>query len=534
MPTPTSRRHERRRSLPASRTAALLAFAGLVGSVQAQLLVPAIDGTANNPFFPHWGATHEPLLRLCPVDYADGISLPGGVGRPGPREVSNAIATQTVPMPASNGASSYLWQWGQFIDHDMDLSETDAGLPLPIGVPAGDIDFDPFNTGTQVIPMSRSVGHPDLLGVRQQENAITAFIDGSNVYGSDQVRADTLRGARGTLKMDAQGLLPVNSFGLPNDPGPTGNPLTAFVAGDIRANEQTGLLVMHTLFAREHNRITQPLGATFLPDDFIYEYGRLLVSAQIQAITYNEFLPLLVGPKGLRGYRGWRPFVNPTIANEFSTAAFRLGHTLLPSDLLRVHADLSQGAPLPLRDAFFNPDLVRNEGIDVFLRGLVFQPSQELDNELVDDVRNFLFGDPGSGGLDLASLNIQRGREHGLRSLSETRTAIGLSPINTFADISSNPAIQAQLASVYNDAREVDLWIGGLCEDRLPGSMLGETFQAIVVDQFERLRDGDRFFYARRLPFFVRAWVHNRRLSDVLRDNTGIGNEIPDDVFRTP
>jgi peroxidase len=114
----------------------------------------------------------------------------------------------------------------------------------------------------------------------------------------------------------------------------------------------------------------------------------------------------------------------------------------------------------------------------------------------VDDVRNFLFGQPSSGGFDLATLNIQRGRDHGLLSYNETRKSLGLKPADSFADISSDNEVQTRLESAYSgNIDQVDLWVGGLAEDHVGDALVGEVFYAILKDQFERLRDGDRFWY---------------------------------------
>ena len=136
---------------------------------------------------------------------------------------------------------------------------------------------------------------------RQQLNEITAWVDGSNVYGSNQERADALRTLDGTgkLKTSDGNMLPFNVDGLPNAGGSGPN---LFLAGDVRANEQLGLTAMHTLFVREHNRLAEKIGAqrSNWDGDRIYEKARQLVGAQIQVITYNEFLPALLGKRAMR------------------------------------------------------------------------------------------------------------------------------------------------------------------------------------------------------------------------------------------
>jgi hypothetical protein len=515
---------------------ALVAVAALAESARTQ--APAspfrsIDGRGNNPLHPERGSAGVALLRRESIDYADGISSPAGPHRASARQISSHVAAASGSMPCAAPVTDFLWQWGQFLDHDLDLTNTAApSEPLPIAVPPGDPQFDPSGTGTATIAFRRSEFATVVDGARQQINAITAFIDGSQVYGSDDIRARALRGPDGSLRVSAGNLLPFNTLGLPNAPTP--HDPTLFLAGDVRASEQPGLTALHTLFVREHNvlaAVARQLG--FDPEN-AYQIARALVGAELQAITYREFLPVLLGRGALRPYRGYRADVDPGIANSFSTAAFRLGHSLLPPRLLRLGPD---GLPiraghLPLRQAFFAPGETVAHGIEPILRGLAAQRPQEVDTQVIDDVRNFLFGPPGAGGFDLAALNIQRGRDHGLPSYTRARIDHGLAPARAFADITQDRVVQGRLAMAYAQVDDVDLWVGGLAEDHVPGAMVGELFWHILVDQFERLRDGDRFWYEIALPPELVRFVEERTLARIIRANTPIGAELQDDVFR--
>jgi len=188
-----------------------------------------------------------------------------------------------------------------------------------------------------------------------------------------------------------------------------------------------------------------------------------------------------------------------------------------------------------MRDAFFSPSAITAAGgLAPYLRGLAAQQCQDVDLYVIDDMRNFLFGDPGQGGFDLVALNIQRGRDHGLPSYNTVRRALGLPPKSSFADISSDPRIQARLKSAYTLVDDVDLWVGGLAEDHVPGTMVGELIHTVLVRQFTALRDGDRFWYERTLSRSEQRLVNNSRLADVIRRNTDIGAEIGADVFHVP
>ncbi|MEZ6053455.1 MAG: peroxidase family protein [Planctomycetaceae bacterium] len=496
----------------------------------------SIDGTGNNIDNPELGSTDEALLRLTSAEYEDGTSSPAGADWPSAREVSNAIAAVDSLVENDRYLTDFLWIWGQFIDHDIDLTENaDPAEALPIEVSAGDPFFDPFNTGTETIDFNRSISEVDAEGVRQQINQITAFLDGSVVYGSDQERADELRTFEGGLLKTSEGdLLPFNEAGLANAGG-TSDAL--FLAGDVRANENVALSSMHTIWVREHNRIATELAAQdpTLTDEQLYQQARAIVTGEIQAITYNEYLPALLGFDALSEYQGYDPSVDPSISNIFSTAAYRFGHSLLSPELQRLNSDGSVAAEgnLALQDAFFRPDQLVNNGIDSLLQGAATQIAQELDNQVVDDVRNFLFGPPGAGGFDLASLNIQRGRDHGLPDYNQARIDLGLAPVQSFSDITSDPDLAAKLEQLYGDVNNIDVWVGGLAEDHLPGSSMGELFQTVLVDQFERLRDGDRFYYENVFTGSQLQEIDNTTLADVIQRNSNVTG-LQDNVFFAP
>ena len=244
---------------------------------------------------------------------------------------------------------------------------------------------------------------------------------------------------------------------------------------------------------------------------------------------------MLLGPDALAPYRGNQRNVNAAISNVFSSALYRYGHSALSPTLLRLdkHGKEIRQGHLRLRDAFFAPHRITDEGgIEPLLRGLAKQMCEEVDVYVVDDVRNFLFGEPGAGGFDLAALNIQRGRDHGLPGYNEARIGFGLRPVQTFADISSDPAIQVRLASAYTTVDDIDIWVGGLAEDHLPGAMVGELVYASLKEQFEALRDGDRFWYERSLSRDELRIVKRSSLAAIIRRNTDIKREIGNNVFR--
>ena len=487
----------------------------------------SIDGTGNNALNTDWGAAHTQFLRLTPNDYGDGINTPSGAGRPSAREISNEIFAQDSDVYNETGASNMLWVWGQFLDHDIDLAKEGGGEFFPISVPTGDPHFDPLADGGKIIPLSRSGFDPatgtDASNPREQINEITSFIDASNVYGSDAARAAFLRADGGKLKVSDGDYLPSNDGTFPNA-GPGGD--SAFLAGDVRANENVALTSMHTIFVREHNRLVDEF-ADAHPDwsaDKLYEEAKAVVEAEMQVITYKEFLPLLLGDDTLAAYSGYKADVDPGIANEFAGAAFRVGHTMLSALVARMEEDGSEAAAgdLALRDAFFSQAAFLETGPDAILRGMSATMAQEIDTQVIDGVRNFLFGPPGSGGFDLVSLNIQRGRDHGLPDYNTAREYYGLDPVTSFAEITSDTDLQAKLFQLYGNVDNIDLFVGGLAEDHVQGAMVGELVLTILADQFTRLRDGDSFWYEQRFDEDEIRILEETTLSDIIMRNSDV------------
>lgn len=494
------------------------------------------DGRGNSQVNSEHGSTETHFREDSGRAYADGISSPSGGDRASAREISNAVVAQADDLPDPAGRTAYLWLWGQFLDHDITLTH-EGDEYFPIEVPTGDPWFDPFGTGVAVIPLIRS-SFDEATGTdpdnhRAQVNSITAFIDASMVYGSDEERAAALRtGVGGRLATSAGDLPPYNTFGLDNAGGTSE---TLFLCGDVRANENVLLTSMHTLWVREHNRIAANLELRFpaLSDEELFQAARKRVGALVQVVTYEEFIPALLGRDALPPYRGYKSEVDPSIGIMFATAAYRLGHSQVGSAIPRIGADgesIAEG-DLVIADAFFNPSLLAEGGIDPLLRGAASNPSQTTDSMIIDDLRNLLFGPPGAGGLDLASLNIQRGRDHGLPDYNTIRVFYGEPAVTSFDQITSNADRQAALASVYDTVDQIDPWVGLLSEDPVRGAAVGPTLRRILADQFRRLRDGDRFFYLNDPDLAgEREQLRGTRLSDIIARNTGIAG-LPRNVF---
>ncbi|HZI52651.1 MAG TPA: peroxidase family protein, partial [Chitinophagaceae bacterium] len=230
----------------------------------------------------YWGAADIPLYRELPAAYgaSDPKNALGGLNRPSPREISNVLVDEPVTQFTTRVLSTLVYQWGQFLDHEITLTPTGNAEYAPIPLPENEEIF------TEDIPFYRSefrmtqgVGGT----ARQQLNLNTSFIDGSVVYGSDSKRAQWLRTMRnGKLKTSSGNLMPYNTTdgerASPIDPNApsmendNGGTAKTFVAGDVRAAENPVLASIHTLFVREHNSICDRLvGQGFRNDELIYQ-----------------------------------------------------------------------------------------------------------------------------------------------------------------------------------------------------------------------------------------------------------------------
>lgn len=514
------------------------------------LFSQTFDGYLNNMLNLTWGKSNEALRRKAPAAFTNGSSALAerGASNPNPRVISNAVCATNIIEPNTLNLSNMMWLWGQYVDHALNLTRSNANEPANILTGTSSPVSDPNEAYPDyTIPFDRSVIITDTGTVaspanpRELPNQISSFLDGTQVYGYTTMRANTLRTLDGTGKLKAGvggngPTLPYNTFGLDNAMPHGATESDFFIAGDIRSNENTCLTAMHTLWMCEHNRQCDALlveHPNWVGDDEkLFQQARHRVNGTIQHITYDYYLPALLGNNAIPAYTGYKPFKNATIHTEFSTVAYRLGHAMIPSTL--------QVGPLVsdtelLRTLFFNPSYIATNGIAGLLQGASKLVMKEINIRIVDDLRNFLFGPPsGNMLLDLATLNIQRGRDHGIPGYNAVRTAYGLGAATNYSDMTSDTSLQTTLDNLYDDVGDVDPWVGCLAEDHVSGAAVGELVKTILVDQFTSVRDGDRYWYEANIALSIkeRNDINATTLADVIRRNTTLGaTDIADDVF---
>jgi hypothetical protein len=637
---PGARHRRKRKGIPVVVAAALIAggIFAIAPDAQAAVTFPieSLNGSGNNVANPTWGQAGTNYARVGPVRYGNGIGT--SAGGPNSRFVSNRVfRDNNQNVFSDHRVTQWGWTWGQFLDHTFGLAASGteaANIPFNSGDP-----LEEFTNNLGSIPFTR-----DLVATgtgsstpRQQVNTENSYIDAEAVYGTDATRLEWLRegSVDGNVTNNGARLMLPNSY-LPRrdargnaatapamgvDGRLLATPNAARVAGDVRANENIALTATQTLFAREHNRIVGLLPSSLSEEDK-FQIARRIVIAEQQYITYNEFLPAM--GVSLPLYTGYKTNVNATLSNEFAVVGYRAhsqihGEFEFETDVSRyTQAELdnflAQGLEVevdgdevaiavPLNVGFFNPDLLQSLEIGPVLQSLAesqYKNDEQFDNQL----RSVLFqipvaGNPAcvqgpdvtpcfNGVVDLAAIDIERARDHGIGTYNQLRQAYGLPARTSFTQITGEatdafPAdplltpgneindpnildhttltdiqgtalpvpsegatastrrttIASRLRAIYGNVNNVDAFAGMVAEPHLPGREFGELQLAIWTRQFQALRDGDRFFYGNDQGLSTIASQYgidfHTTLTQILARNTDIPlADMNPNIFLTP
>ena len=395
----------------------------------------SVDGSCNNLENPSLGQAGLPYRRLVPPQHSLVDCGKASAGLPNVRQVSRDIIRRGE-FDRHSTLSVMTMVWGQVIDHDMEITplrETPSGDFLdccearnaaspdccPIHAPESDNFYGrrgrpsclPFLRSKLTGPSARQCNQrPDV------ENSNTAFIDGSFVYGSDDERVKMIRSFK-------DGLLRT-SVDVRNRVFP---PITVgeevkMEFGDTRSDVHPAFTLVATIFLRTHNKLAAELQRMHphWDDETLYQEARKINIALIQHITFTDFIDALLGkPNNVRVSDGdeHEDFYNanqdPTISMAFSTAAYRL-HTYVPGAFVLRDRNYQITRSLRLRDIFHKPiHLLANNTFDELARGLCAQPLHDFNNVYSGEMTEWLFPeDEANWGLDIVSLNVQRGRDH--------------------------------------------------------------------------------------------------------------------------
>lgn len=439
------------------------------------------------------GEGHAELLRReCPTTESVGQ-------RPSARQISQEVFG-SEPGLEDPRMSMLLVFWGQLVAHDIVLSQPKFPKErMPIDVPAGDQDFDPDGEGDVTLAFTRNAyGRPSPDAPRMPASYVTSMLDGSAIYGSGPRRGSALRsGEGGRLLLGADGL-PEDAHDLQNDRNDRREGEQLVVAGDTRANENVAILALHTILVLEHNRIAEQLAGSHpdWSDDELFTATHRLVVAIMQRITYEEYLPAMLGEGAMPPYAGYRPHSDHRPSALFTGAAFRLAHSQIPPELRILPGD----RPVPIEAATFRPSLlVEAGGAAELLERLGRQSAERVDLQVTDALRGNLFGTPRFGGIDLIAIDIQRGRDLQLPSYAEARACLGLPVPRTWAELDVAAADLERLQAAYRSVDLLDVFPGALTEGPVSGAIVGPLFWQVLRDGFVRLRDGDQNWYESRL-----------------------------------
>jgi Ca2+-binding RTX toxin-like protein len=393
-----------------------------------------------------------------------------------------------------------------------------------------------------------------------------------------------------------------------------------FVTGDGRGNENIGLTAIHNVFHAEHNRLVADVHrivGTLSPaeiDDWnavgpgsgwdygerLFQAARFVTEMEYQHLVFEEF-GRKVQPM-INLFAGYHTDIDPAIVAEFAHTVYRFGHSMLNEVVARINEDGTRN-DMPLLTAFLNPlafndggpagTLTAEQAAGSIVRGMALQVGNELDEFVTEALRNRLLGLP----LDLATINLARGRSEGVATLNAARRQFyaqtanfALAPYASWAELGfglrhpeslvnfvaaygTHPSITGGVAErraaaelllamdpedpatppdafdfVYSTGEwadlggptvtgvdDVDFWIGGLAERQAPfGGLLGSTFNHVFETQLEKLQDGDRLYYLTRTAGLnLLVQLEGNSFAELIMRNTDATN-LPADVFSRP
>ncbi|XP_035233679.1 chorion peroxidase-like, partial [Stegodyphus dumicola] len=520
----------------------------------SSLLYRTFDGTCNNLKHPTWGSILTCTERLLPAYYKGYSGFPESV-KGGPLPDARKLSVNLFPdkiLPARNVSQMFAF-FGQLLSHDITLTppSTIGGLPLQccpeikalhpqcMAVPYSTDDpfFSQFNYTCRNLVRS-AVCPTCTLDQRRHLNQVTAFIDCSFVYGVNEKEASYLRTNDGTGKLRTQNgnLMPKELDWAKDLNCVKKDREFCFRSGDARGNQHTILAALHTIFVREHNRMATEMKQLnpHWDEETTFQETRRILGAVMQSITYKEFLPLLLGSNVMFTYKLWlnisqeNSTQNPNIFIEFNTAAFRL-HNLINTI---VGENSTSNSKLLMRDTYAIHKPIHEGRIGTLLDGATKCPAHKFGRWMVDDVTKYMYRKVGTSfGLDIASTNIQRTRDHGIPPYIHLLSYCNDNKINinNFDDLiqvmdSDNVEL---LKQNYKDVADIDAWVGMYMEHNNENAILPPTAACIVATQFKNIKNGDRFlFINRHLPTSftldqIRS-IYHMSLSRLICDNTDV------------
>ncbi|XP_022171594.1 peroxidase-like [Myzus persicae] len=495
------------------------------------------DGSCNNLKRKNLGKANTPYKRLLFPVYTDGVSEMPNIYEqrlPNPRLLStNLVKYGNSTDPIKSMMMPY---WAIFIGHDLshtafstmgkenkfvNCCHKDKSIQYtmnknvrsckPIPIPYDDKFFKPEPHDCMNYVRSRPAVRSDCtFGPMEQMNQATHFLDASMVYGTTESRTLSLRDMSSGRFIVKEPGMPVtrhlpyeyhDEYAYQNGTG------TCYLAGDIRANSYPPLMALHTLWTLQHNKFVDELRneKPDWTDEQLFREGRKIVTACIQHITYNEWLPALLGVNyteenglGLEQRTVYDETADPTVSNSFATAILPFANSMIREEINKDDESNEDFKMLSLKK-YYNQPLKMHLEMGYLLTGITRQNTQKVDMFYAETITNYLYSisKNTSFGMDILSLDIQRSRDHGIPSYTQFRKYCGLKGIENVQDLSEimKEGSADILLKQYKTWNDIDLLVGVLLEKHADDAMVGPTMRCIIKEQFVRTRIADRHFY---------------------------------------
>jgi Animal haem peroxidase len=505
------------------------------------LVSRSTDGSHNDLDHPTMGMAGARFGRNIPLDSVLPVTREQLL-EPSPRVVSRRLMTRTTFLPAES-INTLAAAWLQFMIRDW-FSHGEGDTSRLVEIPLEPTD----DWRTRENPMRIPHIQPDpsrpagAAGPITTANVVTHWWDGSSIYGSTAEQQQRVRThVDGKLHLTAEGRLP-----LPEDPDldPTRVP-----------GWWTGLGMMATLFVREHNAVCDRLKAEYphWDDEELFQRARLVVTALLAKIHTVEWTPAVIShPTTVVALRAnWFGVAGEKIARSFGrisdsevvsgipgaetehygvpfslteefTSVYRM-HPLLPDDF-----DLrSVDGDRPLAQLRF-PEMAGPHSRDVDARFALADVLYSFGTMhpgaiVLRNYPRFLqeYTRPDGKVIDLASTDIVRIRELGVPRYCEFRRLLHLEAPTSFAELTDDAGLAAEISDVYGgDIEQVDLMVGLFAEKRPAGFAFSDTAFRIFILMASRRLNSDRFFTEDFRPEIYSpaglAWVRDNDMRTVL------------------
>ncbi|CRL07712.1 CLUMA_CG020666, isoform A [Clunio marinus] len=477
----------------------------------------SIDGFGNNLKNPFWGTSGTPFSRFGAKAYEDGIhsirkSVMGN-DLPSPRKIVTKVLLQAQKAnPPTQTPNTLINMLVLYLTHDMAFQapiegsydnenirccsnrnknvlapEFSHSACLPVTVPENDPFYRKANVKCLNMVRAQQSSSPCTLQNGEILNKATSYIDHSIVYGSEDLDTRKIRTfSSGKLRIPSNKVLPTDRFGN-------------YLQSSLRLAVAPIGAVWPSIFARNHNKLAEGLAAVNpqWDDETLFQEARRINIAIFHSGIFSGRIIETIFKKRIN--ETYKENFDASTSLEFSTA-YRIGHFYLQPEMLLID-ETGTTEKVPHSETLGRLDLVENY-FEATVRGLLQQPVNYLNYS--EEIFNRFAKNKDGMGLDLLSIDIQRGRDHGLPTFLDARRKSGFkADFKTFDDLTEIfPQHNVELLkSVYEDVEDIDLYVGAMLEtfSSLDEVLVGETLGYVIGHQYQRSVGGDVYFYTHKV-----------------------------------